>query len=144
MNNIVLDTNVLLSGMLWRGQAHNALQIVVDSYQIVQNGETLKEFAKVIERPKFRKVLIRRQYTADMLIDSLFCQAAFYETSPTAQKKIANISINDKDDLKFIELALASYSRIIVSGDKHLLDLKSVCGISIMSVSSFIDLHLSR
>ena len=114
MSNIVVDTNVLLSGMLWRGTAHKVLQIITASYQIVQNDLTLKEFAKVVDRPKFKKILSKHQYTADMLVDALFRQASFYEANLSIRKKVSSIAIEDKDDLKFIELAMVSNSRIIV------------------------------
>ena len=141
MSNIVIDTNVLLSGMLWRGPAYKALQIATDSYQLVQNDLTLKEFVKVINRPKFKKILNRRQYTPDMLINALFRQASFYEIKPSVCEKVLRIAIEDKDDLKFIELAKVSNSRIIVTGDKHLLELKNVDKIRIISVSEFIAMH---
>jgi len=46
----------------------------------------------------------------------------------------------DPDDNKFIECAVASRAGYIVSGDKHLLNLKSYQGIQIMKAANFLDM----
>lgn len=48
----------------------------------------------------------------------------------------------DPDDDKFIACALASGSRLIVSGDKHLLDVDGFSGIEVLKPKAFVDRHL--
>lgn len=45
----------------------------------------------------------------------------------------------DPDDDKFIDAALAAAAAIIVSGDRHLLDLGTVEGIEIITARQFLD-----
>lgn len=45
----------------------------------------------------------------------------------------------DPDDDKFIDAALAAAAAIIVSGDRHLLDLGAVEGIEILTARQFLD-----
>ncbi len=45
---------------------------------------------------------------------------------------------DDPDDDKFIECAVSSMSNFIVSGDKHLLNLKEYNGIRILKASEFL------
>lgn len=49
-----------------------------------------------------------------------------------------DLEIDDSDDLKFIECAVAGKADYIISGDKHLLNLKEYNDIQIISPSGFI------
>lgn len=49
----------------------------------------------------------------------------------------------DPDDNKFIECAVASQSKIIVSGDKHLLDISGYKGIEVIKPRRFIDHYIN-
>jgi len=48
----------------------------------------------------------------------------------------------DPDDDMFIACAIASKSKVIVSGDKHLLNIKSFGGITILKPREFVDTFL--
>jgi len=60
-----------------------------------------------------------------------------------ASRKITVID-DDPDDDKFIECAVASRAGFIVSGDKHLLNLKKYKGIKIMKAGDFLSLFLKK
>lgn len=47
--------------------------------------------------------------------------------------------MQDPDDDKFIETSLTAGAAIIVSGDRHLLDLGTVEGIEILTARQFLD-----
>ena len=49
---------------------------------------------------------------------------------------------DDPDDNKFMECAIASYSKIIVSGDKHLLKVSGYQGIKVLNPREFVDSYL--
>lgn len=49
-----------------------------------------------------------------------------------------DLEIDDSDDLKFIECTVAGKANYIISGDKHLLNLKEYDGIQIISPSEFL------
>ena len=48
----------------------------------------------------------------------------------------------DPDDDKFIACALASGSKVIISGDKHLLKISGYQGIQVLKPRAFIDQYL--
>ncbi len=48
------------------------------------------------------------------------------------------ISIEDPDDTKFITCAVQAGAKYIVSGDHHLLDLKEIEGIAIVTPAEFL------
>jgi predicted nucleic acid-binding protein len=54
-----------------------------------------------------------------------------------------NVSV-DPDDDKFLSCALASKTKIIVSGDKHLLAVSGYRNIEILKSSSFVDHHVKK
>ncbi len=50
----------------------------------------------------------------------------------------------DSDDDKFLSCALASRTKIIVSGDKHLLEVSGYRNIEVIKPSSFVERHLKK
>ncbi len=140
--NIVFDTNVLLSAVLWKGKPHQALAFVLQNHTLPQSKDTLSEFKNVLSRNKFKRILEGRNLSKDSIVESLIETSTLYEV-PESIKTLSNtIKIEDADDLMFIELALSCYSKLIISGDDHLLSLKKVFGIDILTVHDFLKLNL--
>ncbi len=55
---IVIDTNVLLSGLLWRGAPYTLLnQVRAGTIDLVMSQTLLEEFTEVITRQKFAAIL---------------------------------------------------------------------------------------
>ena len=59
----------------------------------------------------------------------------------TANPPCINIISDDPDDKKFIEWAVGLEADHIISGDKHLLNLREYCGIKISSPREFLDIY---
>jgi uncharacterized protein len=74
------------------------------------------------------------QEEADAVVDHLKTHA---EIVP-AQGRSGWVT-QDPDDDKFIDAALAAGAAIIVSGDRHLLDLGTVEGVEIVTARQFLD-----
>ena len=56
----VLDTNVLLSGLFWRGTPHALIeQIRAGALTMISRPSLLVELADVLNRPKFQAILSR-------------------------------------------------------------------------------------
>ncbi|MCD4754528.1 MAG: putative toxin-antitoxin system toxin component, PIN family [Deltaproteobacteria bacterium] len=138
--NIVVDTNVLISAILWKGPPSDALKIIFEKYSLVQSQSTLKEFEKVIKREKFARILEKRDLTIETVIETLITQSRLYDVSKKAESTAREVKIEDVDDLIFIELALEASAKFVVSGDKHLLELDEVENIRILSVAEFLRL----
>ena len=139
--NIVVDTNVLVSAVLWKGPPSQALKIILEKHSLVQSQSTIEEFEKVIRREKFRKILEKSGGTPETLIETLILGSKFYAISRRTAAKAKRIKIEDQEDAIFLELALEAKAPIVVSGDKHLLDLKEVGQIKIVSAKEFLALQ---
>ena len=138
--NIVVDTNVLISAVLWKGPPSDALKIILEKYSLVQSQSTLKEFEKVITREKFTRILEKRDLTVETVIETLITQSRLYNVSKKAESTAREVKIEDADDLIFIELAFETGAKFVVSGDKHLLELDEVGNTRILSVAEFLKL----
>ena len=138
--NIVVDTNVLISAVLWKGSPSDALKIILEEYSLVQSQSTLKEFEKVLRRKKFARVIEKRGLTIEAVIESLIRQSRLFDLSGKAKLTTREVKIADVDDLIFIELALEASAKFVVSGDKHLLALEEVGNTRILGVAEFLKL----
>ncbi len=125
----VLDTNVLISGLLWRGVPHGCLIFAeAGLYELILAESIFEELRdKLIH--KFGNSIAEAH---EILIGLRGCATL---VSPTGQ---SGWVLADPDDDKFIESALIGHADVIVSGDHHLLDLRVVEGIPILSPRQFL------
>jgi putative PIN family toxin of toxin-antitoxin system len=117
---LVLDTNVVASGLLWAGgppaQLIDAAQ--AGAVELFTSKTLLAELTRILARTK----LARAVATSTLSIDELVLGYAELATIMTP----ANIAPTsaDPDDNHVLACALAAQVDLIVSGDPHLLDLK--------------------
>ena len=128
---VVLDTNIFISAVLG-----GKVGIIIDEWKagkftLVVTDEIAHEYLDVINRPKFKIPEIEIVSVTDYLLRT----AEFV----TSEEKI-NVVVADVTDNKFLEAAVAGKVKYIVSGDKHLLEIESFRGISIIKANEFIDL----
>lgn len=136
--NIVVDTNVLISAILWKGPPLDALKIILEKYSLIQSQQTLQEFEKVIRREKFAIILQKRDLTVEAIVETLIMQSRIFPVSERSEAMAKKVKIKDADDLIFVELAFEADARFIVSGDIHLLELGKVEKTRILSVNEFL------
>lgn len=121
---VVLDTNVLISAILFPGGAPEAvLRLGIERrIQLVTSSALLTEFARVLVE-KFSHTDIQAQERVRRLI------AASDIVKP--RETVREIAQDPADD-RVLEAALAAHAVVIVSGDKHLLQLGTWRGIRIL------------
>lgn len=125
----VIDTNVLISAAL---SAHSAPGVVVR--RILAQGEVLfseATFAELQTRmwlPKFDRYLTLE--SRKLILHDFRAVARWADIPPAVSTRRF---CRDADDDKFLHLALAGAARVIVSGDKDLLDLGQVDTVQILS-----------
>lgn len=125
----VIDTNVLLSALLWRGTPHALLEQVRNGVvSLISSPALLAELAAVIERPKFDAMLTRTDTSRLQLLSQVRLLAEMIDPPPLAQPVC-----RDPDDDAVLALALAALADLIVSGDDDLLSLSVFEGIPIMT-----------
>ncbi|HMV97959.1 MAG TPA: putative toxin-antitoxin system toxin component, PIN family [Anaerolineales bacterium] len=130
MKRAVLDTNILISSALG-----GALVLVLEKwdagvFSVVVTTDILSEYFEVLNRPKFGL----KQETIDKITTYIYQFSEFV----IPEEKIRFIEEDPKDD-KFLEAAIAGNVDFIVSGDKHLLDLKEFRSVPILSGREFLD-----
>ena len=116
----VIDTNVLLSGLLWRGAPHELLEQVRNGeLTLISSPALLSELADVISRPKFDAILVRSNTSRSHTLDELHRLVEVIEPPPLPQPVC-----RDADDDEVLATAIAGQADLIVSGDDDLLSLK--------------------
>lgn len=126
---VVLDTNIYLSGIFWRGLPHRVLEMARKrEYLLFATEEILEEIEKkMVEKLEVSPI------DADLLITGL---KAYVNLAKTGKQ--IRIIKSDPDDDKFINCALGVNAKYIVSGDHHLLDLREYQGIKIVNAREFL------
>jgi uncharacterized protein len=127
----VIDTNVLLSGLLWRGTAHALIeQVRAGALVVISSPALLAELAEVVRRPKFQSALARSATDPERIINELRRLVELLEP-PALPEPVSR----DPDDDAVLALAVASQADMIVSGDGDLLALGSYAGIAIVDAA---------
>lgn len=130
---ILLDTNIVVSALLWQGAPHHLLGAIQRQLgvQLFSSTALLEELADVLGRPSVAKRLALIARTpADLLAD--YVEAI--ELVESAEVK--PVVVADPDDDQVIAAAVAARVDFIVSGDRrHLLPLGSHQGIAIIEAA---------
>ncbi|MDD8012915.1 MAG: putative toxin-antitoxin system toxin component, PIN family [Acidobacteriota bacterium] len=126
---IVVDTNVLVSGMHWGGIPAEVVKAWANGrIEVVCSAEIIREYSEVLHR-------INREMPPDKLdgmLSFLISQSEIVQ--PNHWFKII---LEDPGDDKFIDCAFHAQANMIISGDKHLLKLEKFGPILILSPSEF-------
>ena len=129
MDRIVVDTNIYISAIFWGGKPREIIDLGRDNrVHIFTSLEIENDIAEKL-RTKFR---LNEEEINQILLD--------FSTLTVPVKVTTKIEVipDDPEDNKFIECAVISGANYIVSGDKHLLDLKEYSGIKILKASEYL------
>ena len=125
----VIDTNVLVSALLWGGTPRALLEHVRNgAVTLISSPALLAELARVLERPKFDVVLLRSNTSRAQTLAEVRQLADVIDPSLLSQPVC-----RDKDDDEVLALAVDAQVDIVISGDDDLLSLGSFEGIPILS-----------
>lgn len=131
---IVADTNVVISGLLWRGPARQLLDAARQgTVQLFTSGALLAELDEVLRREKFLRRLTDAEVQPQNLVMGYAALAGVVQPL-----NVMRVVLRDPDDDAVIACALAAAATIIVSGDRDLLTLKKYQEIEILSAGEFI------
>jgi putative PIN family toxin of toxin-antitoxin system len=128
---VVLDTNVFVSVILG-----NRLQAIFDywrseSFVLVVSNEIVQEYLGVLRRRKFHLTL--------EIIDPIMAQIFRHAEFVTPEIQVRLIEADPSDNI-FLEAAVVGETAYIISGDNHLLDLKSLGDIRIITAREFLSI----
>lgn len=125
----VIDTNMLLAGLLWRGPPNALLeQVRSGELAFISSPELLSELAEVLTRPKSDEIVSRSNSSREQMLLQVRMLAEVIDPPPLAKPMY-----RDPDDDAVLALALAAQVNLIVSGDEDLLSLISFEGIPILN-----------
>ena len=132
--NIVIDTNVVISAILFGGTPGRLIDLWKTRRIVPIIGEEIMtEYIRVLAYPKFMLSEEEINYIIQQEILPFF-KVVKSVSGPA-------IIIKDPDDDKFIQCAQAGNAKIIISGDRHLLALKSHHNIKILTPIQFLQKH---
>jgi uncharacterized protein len=129
---IVLDTNVVLSALLWRGTPYRLLDAIRQrgEVRLFTSPALLDELADVLTRPSATKRLAIIGRTAREVL------ADYVEAVEVVEPEhVPRVVPDDADDDQVIAAALAAGVDLIVSGDADLLSMGSHQGIPIITAA---------
>ena len=132
---VILDTNVLVSGIFFTGPPYQILKAWHDGkLKLVISPEILEEYQRVgaALAEKFPAIDLGK------ILELVTIKAEMVQ----AQSLPAPVCVNPDDD-KFLACALASNCNVIVSGDKHLLDVSGFREIRVLKPRDFLDEYLA-
>lgn len=113
---VVLDTNVVLSALVFRGGAAGLVRQAWQRGLIVPlvSAFTVQELVRVLAYPKFR---LSKAEQEELLADFL----PYAQTVRMSQPPPVVPECRDAMDLPFLQLAVAGQAQVLVSGDRDLL-----------------------
>ena len=132
----VADTNTVVSGLLWHGPPRSVLDAArAGAIELFTSAVLLAELEDVLSREKFARRLERAGVTPRDLVLGYAALAPVIEPAT-----IAPVVLADPDDDAVFACAVAAQAEVIVSGDKHLLDVKSYQGIQVLTAAELLAL----
>lgn len=132
---VVLDTNCLVSALIFSHGKAGQLRAAWQRGDIIPLvcRESITELIRVLGYPKFK---LDQEDIESLLADIL----PWTETVEMNASHDAIESLRDEDDAVFIRLAQATGATFLVSGDKHLLELRDTFPeLHIVSLAEFME-----
>jgi putative PIN family toxin of toxin-antitoxin system len=126
---VVLDTNVLVSGLLGGSGLDVIRRWRQGDFVLVVSPQIFEEYEAVLKRPKFGLP----EWLVEELLTFIRERADWVE--PESQVEV----VRDPSDDKFLEAAISGRADYIISSDNNLLDLEVFEGIPIIPPWEFVE-----
>lgn len=133
---LVLDTNILVSALGWRGAPYEIVQLcLAGHHKLLLSPDILSELERVLRYPKLK-------FTSEQIDEYLEQLTEAAELiHPGLQ---VSVVVEDPTDNRFLECALAGRADMVVSGDRHLLQLGVFERTPILRPQAFLDRSAGR
>lgn len=136
MLRVVIDTNLIISGTTKSNTTpHRLLEgWRKKEFLLITSIPILSEIKEVLERKEIQAHFFLKPEDIQEMIQALSTQ-----TIITSGALEVDIVKDDPDDNKFIAAAIEGSASYVISGDRHLLDIKEYEGIKIMKARNFLE-----
>lgn len=125
---VFLDTNVILSAFATRGLSADVMRVVLAEHELIVGEVVLEELDRALETKLRLPVSVRAP------IDSLLRR---YEVRPRPTSR-PDVPVRDPDDAPVLASPLEAGADVLVSGDRHLLEVADeVAGLIITDPRGF-------
>ncbi len=131
MIRAVLDTNVILSALLFGGPTGELVRAwQMGRFQLLLSRAILEEILRVLAYPKFR---LTEGEIRGLLQEELipFAETVIVRRPPA-------VRLRDPDDLPLVACALAGRARYLVTGDADLLTLERIHKVEVIRPAHFL------
>ena len=129
---ILIDTNILISGLFFNGLPKKILSELDEEFKICVNEKIVEEYQKNID-----KKISNPRYNFDEKL-----REKFFRSLQSFEMKSDLKICRDPDDDKFINCAIDAKAIYIVSGDNDLLTIKNFAEIEIVTAREFYEKFL--
>ncbi|MBA3947820.1 MAG: putative toxin-antitoxin system toxin component, PIN family [Herpetosiphonaceae bacterium] len=132
---VLLDTNVLVSGLASRTAAPGALLHAwrAGIFELVVSDPLITEVARTLQKPYFLKRLTNEQITQAIIL--LYTEGQRTVINVT----VTGIASHTEDDL-VLAAAVSGHADYLVTGDRDLQKLTLFQGVTVLSPRAFLDL----
>lgn len=139
MIKVVPDANILISGMFGFPSHPRKIISLALAKQIVLYGskETYEEFCEKVKLPRLQKYWKAQIFTPEKMI--LEYRSLINMVEPFDVLAGVNIVKLDPDDNKYFRAAKACGAKIIISGDKKVLEVKKYGDILAVTAAQFLE-----
>jgi len=128
-SKVVLDTNVFISALGWKGASHKIFNECINgNLELFLSLDIFDEIKRVLKYPKFKF----SKSEINEYLDQILEVGSLVET----EMKV-NVIKADPSDNKFLECAITVDADYLISRDPHVLEIKEFRGIKIISPEDF-------
>lgn len=125
----IIDTNVFIAGLLWRGSPHVLLEHArAGTLTVISSSTLIAELAGVLGRAKFAAILSKTSTSLERTTAEVRQLAEIIDPPP-----LEHPVCRDSTDDHVLALALSANADMVVSGDDDLLVLGSFANIPIVT-----------
>ena len=135
MVRVVLDTNVLVSALIYEGKPRKLVTELLKKHTVILSRQMIAEFEEVVDRDKFN-------VTSSQVNRFLSSIIAMSKVVP--DNALFKGLSQDPDDDVVLNVAYIGKAKFIVSGDRHLLELGQFKKTKILTVSQMHDILMRK